>query len=407
MNQAERKESSLLMIEPPLVVSPTLACVVGLLEAILLQQIHYWLRHSKNFKDGRYWVYNRIADWQMQFPFVSVATIHRKLTILRQMGILLATNYNDDILNHTLWYSIDEDALSYRYNEYEKSHRTLESVVDEEGSEPIMSRLEPIGPELVPQEESRFDQLDETDGDVRFYQIDENNIEQRLTTETTAREWDSEFEDEGTTKDFQGKEDKVVRWLARYRAGVGPESTEESAWRDRMGLSKTSVPTDREMVVKERIGPLIKTEQGWVGLFDPNQPITASPGVYPMTPPAQVATPEPKVIPPPGSKAEAQAMFDGVCDICGFDDRLIHKVRRDAINQLVRAMQESGYEYPDLDAWHRTIWLPGWPGNKGQRPTLVQLREGIGQLGQVKRDRRSADAQFKRWFARNLVQQDE
>ena len=43
----------------PIVIDTTLAQVVGLNEAIVLQQLNYWL-HSKSAKyiDGRLWVYN-------------------------------------------------------------------------------------------------------------------------------------------------------------------------------------------------------------------------------------------------------------------------------------------------------------------------------------------------------------
>jgi len=37
------RSSSLLIAVPPLIVLPTLATLVGLNEAIFLQQLHYWL----------------------------------------------------------------------------------------------------------------------------------------------------------------------------------------------------------------------------------------------------------------------------------------------------------------------------------------------------------------------------
>ena len=43
----------------PLVIDVQLATAVGLNEAIVLQQIHYWLqinkRDNKNFYEGHYW----------------------------------------------------------------------------------------------------------------------------------------------------------------------------------------------------------------------------------------------------------------------------------------------------------------------------------------------------------------
>ena len=55
--------SNLLFDERPLVIQPTLAKLLGSLdEAVILQQIHYWLEKKTNIKDGRSWVYNSMTD---------------------------------------------------------------------------------------------------------------------------------------------------------------------------------------------------------------------------------------------------------------------------------------------------------------------------------------------------------
>lgn len=57
----------------PLVVDKHLAKILGLNEALVLQQINYWLEINKkknnNFHDGRYWTYNTLKEWQEEFPF--------------------------------------------------------------------------------------------------------------------------------------------------------------------------------------------------------------------------------------------------------------------------------------------------------------------------------------------------
>lgn len=49
---------SILYDEKPLVISPKLARTIGLNEAIIVQQIHYWLQvheqNGSNYYDGRY-----------------------------------------------------------------------------------------------------------------------------------------------------------------------------------------------------------------------------------------------------------------------------------------------------------------------------------------------------------------
>jgi hypothetical protein len=50
----------------PLVILPTLAMKIGFREAIILQQVHYWLTKSLHIIEGRRWIYNTYKDWQKQ-----------------------------------------------------------------------------------------------------------------------------------------------------------------------------------------------------------------------------------------------------------------------------------------------------------------------------------------------------
>jgi DnaA-like protein len=83
---------TLLINEPPLQVLPTLAIKIGLNEAIILQQVHYWLnpRFNKNFFKGRYWVRNTYDQWQQQFPFWGEKTIRRAIGNLENAAILVS-----------------------------------------------------------------------------------------------------------------------------------------------------------------------------------------------------------------------------------------------------------------------------------------------------------------------------
>lgn len=107
-----RQDSKLLIDEPALQVLPTLALRIGLNEAIVLQQLHYWLRGRKHQHFGRWWVYNSIAQWHEQFPFWSEKTIRRTLDSLKATGVLLCANLGEDRRDRTLWYSIDYDRLA-------------------------------------------------------------------------------------------------------------------------------------------------------------------------------------------------------------------------------------------------------------------------------------------------------
>ncbi|EKZ6910763.1 conserved phage C-terminal domain-containing protein [Listeria monocytogenes] len=104
--------NNLLINDYPLQVLPTLAREIGLNEAIVLQQIHYWLNKKQNLHDGRYWTYRSIQKWQEEnFSFWSVNTVKRTFTSLKEKKLLLTANYNKKKFDKTVWYSIDYDAL--------------------------------------------------------------------------------------------------------------------------------------------------------------------------------------------------------------------------------------------------------------------------------------------------------
>ncbi|CAI1805380.1 Uncharacterised protein [Serratia quinivorans] len=104
--------SRLLINENPLQVLPTLACAIGLNEAIVLQQIHYWMNISQNFHDGRRWVYNSVPSWQAQFPFWSGSTVKRALANLEKLQMVHTANYNSDSWDKTKWYSVNYEVLA-------------------------------------------------------------------------------------------------------------------------------------------------------------------------------------------------------------------------------------------------------------------------------------------------------
>jgi hypothetical protein len=104
-------QSKILFDEQPLVISPSLAQLVGLNESIILQQLHYWLGKNPKEMDGRKWIYNTYDDWKEQFPFWSISTIRRVITTLENAGIILNANYNQRKFDKTKWYSIDYEKL--------------------------------------------------------------------------------------------------------------------------------------------------------------------------------------------------------------------------------------------------------------------------------------------------------
>jgi uncharacterized phage protein (TIGR02220 family) len=88
-------------------VIPTLAARLGLNEAMILQQIHYWVSISNHLIEGRKWIFNTYKDWQKQFPFWSESTIKRTFHSLEKQGCLISENWNSTKMDKTKWYTID------------------------------------------------------------------------------------------------------------------------------------------------------------------------------------------------------------------------------------------------------------------------------------------------------------
>lgn len=106
--------SNSLLNERPLIVLPSLAAMLNSLdEAVILQQIHYWIEKKQNYREGRYWVYNSMENWMQQFPWIkSRTTLTRYFNNLEKKGLLITGNYNKAGFDKTKWYTIDYSTLS-------------------------------------------------------------------------------------------------------------------------------------------------------------------------------------------------------------------------------------------------------------------------------------------------------
>ncbi len=107
--------SKLLIEESPLTFQPSLAIKIGLNEAIVLQQVHYWINNPKNKgyeQDGFKWVYNTYAEWkEANFPFWSENTIQRTFSNLEDAGLIVSIQPMKGKYDRTKYYRIDHTKL--------------------------------------------------------------------------------------------------------------------------------------------------------------------------------------------------------------------------------------------------------------------------------------------------------
>lgn len=105
--------SRLLVNEYPLLVAPTLAAKIGLNEAIMLQQIHFWIIHPKSVKkNGRSWHYETYDKWLLQFPFWSLSTVKRISKSLCDKKLVIAEALSSNKSDRTLWYTVNYEQLN-------------------------------------------------------------------------------------------------------------------------------------------------------------------------------------------------------------------------------------------------------------------------------------------------------
>ena len=109
---------NLLIDEHPMVVLPSLANKIGLDNAVVLQQINYWIRlheqidNERAFHQGRWWVFNTIEQWQSkQFTWWSVETVKRIIATLEKMKLIISDTFNNRAGDRTKWYTIDYEVV--------------------------------------------------------------------------------------------------------------------------------------------------------------------------------------------------------------------------------------------------------------------------------------------------------
>jgi hypothetical protein len=101
----------LIIDEAPLIVLPTLAKHIGYKEAVVLQQLHYFLQITPNIIDGVPWVYNTYEQWQETIPFLSLRTLRRIMKDLEAMNLVRSERMEAHLWYQRKWYTINYETL--------------------------------------------------------------------------------------------------------------------------------------------------------------------------------------------------------------------------------------------------------------------------------------------------------
>lgn len=90
------------------------AIAYGVEEAIMIRNFQYFItsnaNRGQNFRDGRFWTYDKLEDFPNHFPYWSVKQVRRILASLIEQGIVIKGEFNERWSNRTLWYAFkDQD----------------------------------------------------------------------------------------------------------------------------------------------------------------------------------------------------------------------------------------------------------------------------------------------------------
>ena len=85
---------------------------VGVNAAVVFHHIAHWIKfnevHDQNLVNGRYWMYDTIANMQKFLNFYTDRTIKNAITKLVEADYLVRDELSQDKYNHTKWYALTE-----------------------------------------------------------------------------------------------------------------------------------------------------------------------------------------------------------------------------------------------------------------------------------------------------------
>lgn len=107
--------------EEPRMFNMSMAAILGLEEAVFVNQLHYWIRRGHRKPDGFLWVYNSIDAWHEQYPCWTWDQLYRivrrlelpyvptKFDVRHKRGpVVISTDkWNYAKSDRTKWYRLD------------------------------------------------------------------------------------------------------------------------------------------------------------------------------------------------------------------------------------------------------------------------------------------------------------
>lgn len=87
----------------------------GVHAAVILKNIQFWIEknkaNEKHYYKERYWTYNSKSAFERLFPYLTYNKIRRALELLKSEGLILTDNFNKNVYDKTLWYSLSDKGI--------------------------------------------------------------------------------------------------------------------------------------------------------------------------------------------------------------------------------------------------------------------------------------------------------
>jgi DnaD/phage-associated family protein len=173
-----KQNSALLINEPPIQVIPSLALLLGLNEAIVLQQLHYWLENKKSGRiiNGVKWVYNTYEEWRNDnFPFWSERTIQRIFLNLEKIGVIVSTKFDTKNYDQKKYYRIDYDKLALLETTELRDRDGQNVLYDDDKLAPSLNSNTETTPEIISEKTAEIN-ANSVDFSVNLFSIYEHEI---------------------------------------------------------------------------------------------------------------------------------------------------------------------------------------------------------------------------------------
>ncbi|SDN53343.1 phage conserved hypothetical protein, C-terminal domain-containing protein [Limosilactobacillus mucosae] len=258
----------------PIVVDRELAKAFGLNEAIVLQQLNYWLNgKSAKLINGRKWIYNSYKQWQKDnFPFWSLATVRRAIENCEKKGLIITGNFNKAGFDKTKWYSIDYDAvdrgMSKRVAQNEQTDCSKRANGVAQNEQTNTRDYSEITTEITTDNNSRAepDSVAEKIKTIVDYLNEKTDSHYKATTPKTKQLVQARLKEGFTVDDFKTVIDKkTATWLNDNKMNkyLRPLTLFGTKFEDYLNEKVKGQPNKNDPYYTERINPM-------TGQPDPN-----------------------------------------------------------------------------------------------------------------------------------------